>query len=120
LRSTTPTGGARLRDQAGDAGAQPDLAGGDASQVMRILGGMQASDQRRVIGPGRGGRVRCAGKMAHALLATGDGEQPAVSRLVPMPGQAVLGEGAVEGGAMAVALGFGERAIDVEDQRRDR
>jgi hypothetical protein len=56
------------------------------------------------------------GVVTDALLAAGDGEQFAVQRLVPVPVQAVLGEGGVESGAMAVALGVGQRAVDVEDQ----
>jgi hypothetical protein len=33
-----------------------------------------------------------------------------------MPGQAGFLEGGIEGHAMAVAFGIGERSIDVEDQ----
>ena len=54
--------------------------------------------------------------MQDALLAAGDGEQLAVERLVPVPVEAGLAEGGIEGRAMAVALGVGERAVDVENQ----
>src|SRR5262249_47525106 len=37
---------------------------------------------------------------------------------IPVPGDAGLAEGRVEGAAMD-ALGLGERAVDVEDQHRD-
>jgi hypothetical protein len=56
------------------------------------------------------------GETGDPLLAAGDGKQFTVQPLVPLPWQACLGEGAVEGDAMAVALGLGQRAVDVEDE----
>jgi hypothetical protein len=58
------------------------------------------------------------GVVADAFLAASDGQQPAVQCFIPMPVQAEIGEGGIEGGAMAVALGIGERAIDVESGRK--
>lgn len=103
-------------DQFGDAGAQRQLAGGDALQVMRGLGGVQLLDQGGEIGARGAGRIVALGVVADAFLAAGDGEQFAVQFFIPVPVQAAVGEGGVEGGAMAVALGFGERAVDIEDQ----
>ena len=57
--------------------------------------------------------------VAQALLAAGDVEQAPVRAHVPVPAQAGLGERAVERDAVSVALGLGERAVDVEDDRRD-
>ena len=56
------------------------------------------------------------GVMQHALLATGHRQQFAVERDVPVPWQAGIPECRVEGDAMAVALGIGQRAVDVEDE----
>ena len=52
----------------------------------------------------------------YPLLAAGDLQQFAVERLVPIPRQTSFGKSAVEGDAMAVSLGIGQRAIDIEYQ----
>ncbi|MGY4379067.1 hypothetical protein ACVWZ3_006706 [Bradyrhizobium sp. i1.3.6] len=55
-------------------------------------------------------------KGAHALLAAGDTQQLLVDGPVPLPVEAVTDEGMVEGPPMQL-LGFGQRAVDIEDQR---
>ena len=52
----------------------------------------------------------------HPLLAAGDGEQLAVQGDVPVPVEAGVLEGLIEGGPVAVALGVGKRAVNVEEQ----
>jgi len=54
------------------------------------------------------------------LAAAGDLQQVAVDVLVPAPGQPCVVERAVERDAMAVTLGVGQRAVDVEDQCAQR
>jgi hypothetical protein len=61
-------------------------------------------------------RAQSATEEADALLAAGHLQQFAVERLVPMPGEARLGKGGVEGRTMAVAFRIGQRAIDIEDK----
>jgi hypothetical protein len=80
------------------------------------LGGMQFPDARIGIRLLQELRRVARAEEADALLAAGHLQQFAVERLVPVPGQAGLGKGGVEGRAMAVALGIGQRAIDIEDQ----
>ena len=80
------------------------------------LGRVQGGDQRvKIRTAGDIGRV-ALGEIADALLAAGDRQQFAVEVFVPVPVQPVFGKGRVEGDAVAVALGVGQRAIDVEDQ----
>jgi len=60
---------------------------------------------------------------AEPLRETGNSSLPPVTAAVrrtavrPPPGQPRLGEGAVEGDPMTVALGLRQRAVDVEDDR---
>ena len=54
--------------------------------------------------------------MADTLLAAGDCQEFSVEFLIPVPVQPVFGKGKIEGDAMAVTLGIGQRTIDVEDQ----
>ncbi|MPN44101.1 hypothetical protein SDC9_191662 [bioreactor metagenome] len=86
---------------------------------MRRLGGMQPLDQRIEIGAGGDVGIVALCIVPHALLAAGDGEQLAVPGFIPVPVDSEFGKGGVEGGAMAVALSFGKRAIDIEDQGLD-
>ena len=109
-------GGAGFVDQPGDAGAQRQAALLDAADVVRGLGGVQAFDQIVEIGPGGGGGVEMPGIVADAFLAAGDVQQAAVQHFIPIPVQPVFGESCIKGRAMAVALGFGQRAVDIEDQ----
>jgi hypothetical protein len=51
------------------------------------------------------------------LVAAGDLQQAPVGVGVPAPRHAAGFERVVERDAVAVALGFGERAVDVPDQR---
>ncbi len=83
---------------------------------MGGLGQVQAPDQFGKVGAGQHFRGMAFGIEADALLAAGYRQQFAIEGLVPVPVQAVLGEGGVEGEAMAVALGIGERAIDIKNQ----
>jgi len=97
------------------ARAQPQLAGLDDRRVVNVLALVQFGDA-----PGRADirqppRREALRKAGDPLPAAGDGEQFAVQALVPVPGQAGLGEGEVEGDPMAVPLGLGQRAVDVED-----
>ena len=52
---------------------------------------------------------------ADALLAACDLQELLVGTMIPVPGNARLSEGRVEGAAMDT-LGLGEGAVDVEDQ----
>ena len=107
---------AGLLDQRCDAGPQRQAAGFDEAQVVARLGGVEGADQPVQFGPGgEVGRAAC-GVVADAFLAAGDGEQLAVQGLVPVPVQPEIGEGVVERRAMAVALGVGQRAVDIENQ----
>ena len=103
-------------NQPRDTGAQRQAALLDDAHVVGGLGQVQALDQFGKVGAGEHIRGVALTKKADALLAAGDRQQFAVEGFVPVPGQAVLGEGGVEGGAVAIALGLGERAIDVENQ----
>ena len=58
--------------------------------------------------------------VAHALLAAGDGEELAVEIHIPMPVQAGLGEGGIEGRPVTVTLGIGQGSIDIEQECRER
>ncbi len=68
---------------------------------------------------GQPGRRDEAGRQqrGHPLLAAADPEQPAVLLLRPLHRQAELAEGLVEGRQVAEALGVGEDAVAVEDER---
>lgn len=80
------------------------------------LGCMQAGDQRVKIRST--GDIGCVvlDEMADTLLATGDRQEFSVEFFIPVPVQPVFGKGKIEGDAMAVTLGIGQRAINVEDQ----
>ena len=54
-------------------------------------------------------------EMAQALPPTADGQQLQVEAGVPAVGQTGLGEGAVEGAAMALQLGFRQGAIHIPE-----
>ena len=70
--------------------------------------------------PSGGSGIDAAPPVRDAFLAAGDAQQIAVERRIPVPRQAFVGEGPVEGRQVAVALGFGERAVHVPDQRLER
>jgi hypothetical protein len=88
----------------------------DQLHVVLGLQGMQLAHQGIKAGLGRQLRRVARGVMHHALLAACDRQQLAVQLYVPIPGQAGFLEGGIEGQAMAIAFGIGQRAIDVEDQ----
>ena len=54
--------------------------------------------------------------MTHAFLAATDRQQAPVGGQVPMPGEARLGKGPVEGEAMALELRFRQGAIHIPEQ----
>ena len=111
--------GPGLFNQCLHAGPERDAALFDQRRVEAVLQPVQLTRQRLALG-GQRGRV---GARAHvgqqALAASRHAQQLAVARFVPAPGQAQGLEGAVEGHAVAVALGFGQRAVHVPEQRVD-
>jgi hypothetical protein len=88
----------------------------DQLHVMLGLQHVELAHQGVEAGLGRQLRRILPGVMQHALLAAGHRQQFAIQLYVPVPGQAGFLEGGIEGHAMAIALGIGQRAIDVEDQ----
>ena len=106
-----PAGGERLVDDPGDPGAAGQPAGAHDLLVDRGL----ALVQRRAIRSRS--RVGVGEERRDPLLAAAD-PQP-LGRTPPRPshGQAGLGERLVERGPVAVALGVGEHAVAVEDER---
>jgi hypothetical protein len=105
----------RFAQQGLDARAQGDAPPAQVD-VMPSLGGMQFADAGIGIGQLKEFGRMARAEEADALLAAGHLQQFAIQGLVPVPGQARPGKGGIEGGTMAVALGIGQRAIDVEDQ----
>jgi hypothetical protein len=78
---------------------------------------VQLRDQSGKVGTPRGLAVETLGEIADPLLAAGDVQQLAVELLTPMPPWPGRREGGVERRAVPVALGVGQRAVDVEDHR---
>ncbi len=109
-------GAARLLQQPTHARTQGDAALRHQSHIVRGLAAVELGDQPRRLGRSRGLRIDLLPISQHALFAAGNGEQTAVGRHVPMPIQPGIGEGLVESDAVTVALGFGQGAIDVENQ----
>ena len=83
---------------------------------MARLGRVQGFDPRLGTHVPQELAIMAFGIEAHALLAAGDRQQFAVERRVPVPVQAGFGKGRVEGGAMAVAFGIGQRAVHIKNQ----
>ena len=79
---------------------------------------MRGDDLLVELGPGPEVDLGVRGEVAaHPLLAAADLEQTGVLLLGPAEREAQLLEGLVEGHEVAVALGVGQHAVAVEDQR---
>jgi hypothetical protein len=109
-------GGARLGQQAFDAGAHRDAATCGERRVVAGLGLVQLGHQLVEVVRLPIVRSKVVDIVLHPLLAAGDGEQLAVEGDVPVPVEAGIGKGLIEGGTVTVALGVGKGAVHVEEQ----
>jgi hypothetical protein len=53
--------------------------------------------------------------VSYPFLATGNGQELAVKGGIPVPVEACILKGLVEGGTVTVAFGIGKRTVDVEE-----
>ena len=111
----------RLGHDPRDPGPARQDAVGHHRRVVRGLGLVPAGDQVALL-VGVGGQVRGLDEHGRehgreAFLAAADREQVPVLLLAPVDREAGLGERLVERGQVAVALGVGQDAVAVEDQR---
>ena len=102
----------RFCQQAGHARAQPQLSGQHQLAIVALLSPLQGRNPAGI----RLGALHLQGVMAHAFLAATDRQQAPVGIGVPLPGQASLGKGPVEGKAMALKLRFSQGAIHIPEQ----
>ena len=116
-----PAGFLGFADEPWDPGPRRDLAGGHHLGVDLRLAPVPCGEQRRL----PGGILRQVVRphearrqlASHPLLAAADLELATIVLLGPVEWQPELAEGLVEGWQMAVALGVGEHAVAVEDER---
>jgi hypothetical protein len=110
--------GRALAHELADTLAQGDPTLAHQPPVMRVLAPVHLGGERGArFGVVR--RVRPRLEVGEEPLpAAGNLQQLAIARDIPVEGQAEVGEGEVEGDAMAVSLGFGQRAVDVPEERR--
>jgi hypothetical protein len=86
------------------------------SAVMLLLGPLQRCDKIWL----RVTALQVAQLGSDALLPPTDGQPGGIALRAPAHRHTGLGKGLVEGGAMAIALGLGEGAIDIPEQSLER
>src|SRR5579871_1893968 len=103
-------------NQLGHPVAQLDCFAAQKPSVDAGLGVVQIGDARLESSAGSSIEVEDVDVGPNSLAAARDREQLTVLACIPLPGEAVCFEGAVEGGAVYL-LGIRERSVDIEDER---
>ena len=110
------SGGARLDQQALDPGANRNATVRSQLRVMAGFAFVQFDHHLVEIGGLLIVRTIVVDIVFHALFATRHGKQLAIEGNVPMPVEPGIGKGLVERGTVAVALGVGKGAVNVENK----